>query len=342
MSDLDPVVVLKSLDLERLKFSNGYWRFRCPRCGDSAKHKSKTRGYLVNGGSILKSSVGCFNGCDTISFLKFIKDFGGKSILDSITFNSFRSKDTSAGILVNNTQTIENSGTGLLDYDPETIWRGLEPSKNHDEIEEYFESRLIVNRENRKYLYACLDQGALFKLDYCRDVKKYPALVYYDTNKRPVGLNVRLNTDRLKYRAVFDQGVNRGSVPFGIDKVKSDSFVIITEGEIDALSVINGVSCGSSAAWRRTVDVLASLNLIPILCFDTDFITNEGVLHSLKHAVEYKNINVFLPTKDWIYKDFNDALVKGGLTRNEITDYVHGHFYSGLKLKATLSKILRG
>lgn len=341
MSDLDPVVVLKSLKLELVKFSNGYWRFRCPRCGDSAKHKSKTRGYLFNGGTILKSSIGCFNGCDTISFVKFIKDFGGKSVLDGLTLESFKKKDDSVGILTGLSQMPAIKPTNL-NKKPETIWKGLEHSSKHGEIEEYFESRKINLDHTKKYLYACVDQGALFKMDYCKDVNKYPALVYYDLNNNPVGVNVRLNSNTLKYRAVFDQDVSRGNTPFGIDAITNDKFVIITEGEIDALSVINGVSCGSSVAWKRAVNAVTALDMKPIMCFDLDFISNEGVLHQLKLSVEYNKTNVFLPTKDWIYKDFNDALTIGGLSRQEITEYVTNHFYSGLKLKAILSKILRG
>ena len=74
MSYLDTKYLnLASATLQKYKrLKPGVWTFRCPYCGDSKKHKNKTRGYIfaVKGDHVFK----CHNCGITRSFSNFLKD----------------------------------------------------------------------------------------------------------------------------------------------------------------------------------------------------------------------------------------------------------------------------
>lgn len=325
---LSPVEALSKITvLERLHISNGYWRFRCPRCGDSAKHQSKTRGYLVEGPTISTSSIGCFNGCTTISFKSFIKQFGDADLIREVTTELFKSNEPNYGLLASVSNSVQKP-----EYVPVTSGVSanlLVRSAAGTSAEEYFESRRVY-KGFESTLGIITDPIEYFEKDVSYQTE-LPVIIYKDCNNNHVGYLIRVGLPNLKYLADFKYGYSRADHPFGLERIDKSQPVIITEGEIDAMSINNGVALGTVGAWSRVLPKLAGYN--HILYVDGDAKTNTQVKAIFESIIRTGLTSVFIPPADFKFKDANEALVSGNFTKSELTKYIIANSYSGLKLK---------
>lgn len=195
--------------------------------------------------------------------------------------------------------------------------------------ESYFESRRVF-KGFESTLGIITDPIEYFEKDVSYQAE-LPVIIYKDCNNNHVGYLIRVGLPNLKYLADFKYGYSRADHPFGIERIDKNQPVIITEGEIDAMSVNNGVALGTVGAWARVLPKLSGCN--HILYVDGDAKTNAQVRAIFESIIRSGSTSMFIPPTDFKFKDANEALVSGSFTRSELTKYIIANSYSGLKLK---------
>lgn len=283
------------------------YRARCPVCGDSRVSKSKKRFNIVRkpNGYLCY----CFN-CDySASLITFLKTYHDaeyrKYIFTLLKDEKVHKVDISMPI-------VHKEESALL-----------KPIKYCNEALEYLKKRNVPVERFDEFGY--VDNFDEF-IKSINDEKEYPQ------DRRIVAKLTNLNHE---VRGFQGRSLEKSSelryatiklsddCLFGLDKVSFDADVIVTEGVYDSVVVRNGVAILN--AKLQAID-----KIIPkekcILVYDNE-IYNQQVMSNLKDAIG-KGFRVFIPPKNWRYKDLNIASEE--ISIDYLTKAIKAHSYSGI------------
>lgn len=236
---------LVSSRLEKFKqVRNGVYTFRCPYCGDSEKHKNKTRGYFFakKSGLVYK----CHNCGVGRSFGNFLKDHAA-DLHDEYVLERYK-------------QGLTGKGRNVADPDfkfekpkfvkSQTDLPSVASLNNSHPAKGYLLGRGIPEKYFSEFYYAenfCQwtnQQKPTFK-----DVKKdHPRIIipFIDTDGNWFGYQGRSLdfNDKMRYITIMlDEDHPK---IYGLNRIKPQSTVYIVEGPFDSLFVENGVAmCGA-------------------------------------------------------------------------------------------------
>jgi len=217
------------------KIKTNLYNFRCPLCGDSKKNKTKARGYIYQ----LKNDTNfkCHNCGVNISFNNFLKQ------IDSTTHKEYTFEKFKQG----NTRRI------LVSDEPKFVFKkpvfktkiNLPLCSEVEKGKSYLESRKI-NPSKFYYAQNFKEFVNSLKLTFAKtdfDESRIIIPLYY--KKDLVGLQGRaLGSSPNKYITVmlFDDAPKI----YGLDEVKKDQTVYITEGPFDSTFISNAIAlCGA-------------------------------------------------------------------------------------------------
>lgn len=324
---------------------NDIYRFRCPFCGDSAKNKSKKRGYIYTHKDSVRFK--CHN-CGRPMFLaEFLKEIS-PSLAAQYRYEKFvePNKRTKNEIIAEETSpdVFKTSVKDQIKLTHKILGRCQKISdlpRDHDAIR-YLDSRKIPEHQQNRLFY--VDDTNII----CRSIPAYHekqlrrqeraiVIPFFDSDGILVYLQCRFMDAKdsdLRYMT-FEVEENTHKI-FGLDKIDWTKRVWIFEGPFDSMFVPNslavaGVSLLSEVKYLRE-NAKGGLTFV----FDKDYQGNADVFNQLKKAIDM-GLEVVIFDKSFPgKKDANDA-IKAGWNVNQLEQYLKDRACSGLKAKLALS-----
>jgi predicted RNA-binding Zn-ribbon protein involved in translation (DUF1610 family) len=322
MSFIDAKYIgLVSPRLQKFKqVKNNLYNFRCPYCGDSQRHKNKARGYIYQ----LKNdhNYKCHNCGMSKSFTNFLKD------LDQSLYDQYVMERYKQGI------TGKNSNTPNPTFDfKEPIFKNPKQFDLPTIAELNNEHPAKVYLKNRK-----IPDKFLKQLYYCEHFKKWtnqqkytfesidrdePRIIIPLINQGEIiGFQGRsLNKySKIKYiTIILDE--NQPKI-YGMDNVKKEETIYVTEGPLDSLFVRNSIAmCGADADISKWgID-----NFVRI--YDNEPRNTEIVSRYATSISRGERIVIWpISIKE---KDINDMVLSG----LDVQSVIESNTYSGLEAK---------
>ena len=319
---------LVSARLERFKqVRNGVYTFRCPYCGDSQKHKNKTRGYFFTkkSGLVFK----CHNCGVGRSFGTFLKE-NANDLHDEYVMERYKAGLTGKG---------RNVANPKFDFEKpvfkttanDTELQSIEQLNNEHPAREYLLGRKIPEEYFSNLFYTdefCTwvnTQKPTFK-----DVKKdHPRIIipFIDTDGTWFGFQGRsLDVhDKLRYITIMlDESKTK---IFGLNRVDFNKTIYITEGPFDSLYIDNAIAmAGADVDWELLHDKEV------VFVFDNER-RNKEIIKRIEKVID-KGYEVVIWPDNLREKDLNDMFIAG----HDVQSLVEFNTYSGLQAQIKLSE----
>ena len=305
-------VNLISVRLEKFKrVKTDLYNFRCPICGDSKKNKSKTRGYIYS----VKSNTNfkCHNCGASMSLNNFIKKVD-PAIHKQYSLEKFRDGHTGRNFVVD---------------EPEFKFEKPMFKERVDLplcSESKFASDYLQKRKlNPNHFYFSEDFSAFVKsfkeVEFDNLYKESRIVIPIHYQKKLVGFQGRaLSPNSIKYITIM---LNDDAPKiYGLDQIKKDESVYVTEGPFDSTFVCNAIAmCGADADVRRW-----GINN-PVWIYDNEP-RNREIVQRIGKTIESGDSIVIWPN-NIVEKDINDMVISG----HNIQSLIESNTYSGLEAK---------
>ena len=320
---------LISIKLQKFsKKKDGLYTFRCPYCGDSQKHKNKTRGYIYK----LKNdhNFKCHNCGVSRSFTNFLKD-NDPALHDQYVFERYKAGATGRG---SNTPAPKVSVPKMEFKKPEFKKKDFD-LKKISELNTSHPARLFL--ENRRIPDHYLDE--LYFVENFKEwtnTQKYTfnnldndeprIIIPLKNDKKIFGFQGRSLTPQSKVKyitIILDDGQPK---IYGLDSVNDKKPIYIVEGPFDSTFLENAVAmCGAdvdvrSLGWSDHIWVLDNEP------------RNREIVNRISKLIDRGQKVVIWP-ESIKEKDINDMI----LTGLNVQDVIDSNVYSGLHAKTKLT-----
>ena len=319
---------LVSIKLEKFsKKKQGLYNFRCPYCGDSERHKNKTRGYIYQ----LKNdhNFKCHNCGVSRTFTNFLKDTD-PGLHDQYVFERYRAGATGRG---SNTPEPKQ-----FKFDKPIFTKKDFDLPKISELNTSHPSRKFL--EDRKIPVKCLDE--LYFSDNFKEwtnSQKYtfenldndePRIIIPLKNHGEIfGFQGRsLNPkSKLKYITIILD--DKQPKIYGLDKVDWNKTVYVVEGPFDSMFIDNSIAMVGADIDR----------MFFVSKFETEFVMvydnekrNKQIVDRMEKSINLKFQIVIWP--DTIHqKDINDMVLSG----LNVQSVLESNVYSELQAKTKLT-----
>lgn len=314
--DFVDVKYINMISLKLLKFKkikNNLYNFRCPLCGDSQKNKNKTRGYLYQ----VKSNTNykCHNCGVNISFNNFLKQLD-PIVHKQYTFEKFKEGYTGKNFSVEEPEFVFQKPVFKAKLD-------LPKASSNIKVCKYLKDR---NLNPDKFYYAenfkewtntlipTFDEKSL-QYDEARIV--IPLRYQNDI----VGYQGRsLGSSRIKYITIMlDKTAPK---IYGLDEIKKDKTVYITEGPFDSEFIPNSIAmCGADGD-------ISEFGICDFVWIYDNEPRNSEIINRIERCISRGEKVVIWPSHI-VEKDINDMVISG----LDVKSMVESNTYSGLEAK---------
>ena len=318
-------VNLISARLDRFKqVRDGVYNFRCPYCGDSQKHKNKSRGYFFTKKSGLVYK--CHNCGVGRSFGNFLKDHCS-DIYDEYVMERYKSGLTGKG---------RNVADPVFKTEKPKFKKNLELENIASLNRKHPAIQYLQNRKIPENCFSSLYHAEEFctwvnkqKPTFENVKKDHPRIIlpfideqgeWFGFQGRSYGLN-----DRMRYITIMlDE--DRSKV-FGLNTVDFNKTVYVTEGPFDSLFIDNAIAmAGADIDW----DLLDGKDVVFV--FDNEK-RNKEIVDRMSRAIQKGHEAVIWPT-NLKEKDLNDMY----LTGHNVQSLVEFNTYEGLEAQVKLTE----
>lgn len=319
---------LVSARLERFKqVRNGVYTFRCPYCGDSQKHKNKTRGYFFakKSGLVFK----CHNCGVGRSFGNFLKE-NANDLHDEYVMERYKAGLTGKGRNVANPK-FEFEKPVFKTTANDTELQSIEQLNNEHPARGYLLGRQIPEEHFSNLFYTdkfcewVNTQKPTFK-----DVKKdHPRIIipFIDTDGTWFGFQGRsLDAhDKMRYITIMlDESKTK---IFGLNRVDFNKTIYITEGPFDSLYIDNAIAmAGADVDWELLHDKEV------VFVYDNEK-RNKEIIKRIEKVID-RGYEVVIWPDNLQQKDLNDMFIAG----HDVQSLVEFNTYSGLQAQIKLSE----
>jgi len=294
------------------RVKNNLFNFRCPICGDSKKNKSKTRGYFYT----IKADVNfrCHNCGASMTFSSFLKE------IDNVLHKQYVFERFKQG----------STGRGTVVEEPKF---NFEPPKFRSKIKlplAFTNSRACDYLKKRKLNPADFYYAEKFK-EFCNsykptfdDVKKDHSRIviplFYKNSM--IGFQGRSLNSWIQPKYLTVMFNDDAPKIFGLDNIRSDAPVFVTEGPFDSTFIRNSIAmCGSDGDVRKwgVSD--------PVWIYDNEP-RNKEIVRRVSDTIDRGDKIVIWPS-NILQKDINDMVLSG----HDVQSVVELNTYSGLEAK---------
>ena len=300
-------VSLLSPKLEKFTRKSEYlWNFRCPICGDSAKNKLKTRGYIYRRKSDLFYT--CHNCHTSISFGNFLKTLDG-SLFKEYQLDRF--KNESSGNVAKPDFSIAK--TKPVFKKKVTInLPSIEDLPNSHAAKGYVKDRKIPEKYFSQLFYAQNFHDFVKEMlpSYEKTLYDEPRLVipFYDEENNLLGFQGRdLLKSKVKYITIKLSDDNKKV--YGLNSLDKSKRVYVVEGPIDSMFLENSLAMMDASLYSV---ISAVGNLDYVFIYDNEPRNKEIVKHMQKTIEMGKNICIW-PKHLAHLKDINEMVQRGYL-----------------------------
>jgi len=326
MSYLDTKYLnLASATLQKYKrLKPGVWTFRCPYCGDSKKHKNKTRGYIfsVKGDHVFK----CHNCGITRSFSNFLKE-NAPHVYDEYVMERYKegtiggnvpkpdlTKFVSKPKFRKRSVNLEPLSTLNKSHPAKTyiLGRGI-PEDKLDRLYYCPKFKEWTNTQKQTFSSTSTDEDRII-------------IPLNDTDGNLIGFQGRSLYPNAKMRYITVMIEEDAPKLFGLDTVNTNDTIYIVEGPFDSFFLENSVAmCGSDVDIRT----FGWSNYIWV--YDNEPRSRQ-ITDKLSKSIDAGDKVVIWPNAIE-QKDLND-MSNAGIN---VKSVVQSNVYHGLKAKLELS-----
>jgi len=305
--------------------------FRCPFCGDSAKHRNKRRGYLYKNDTY--PSYFCFKCSVSYSTYKFLSELLNKTVgevkKDIAKEYSHLGKKSLLSILSQSPETPGNTPHESVrsTIDKVELLDSWEDLSTNSIAEEYIKKRRVLEApycpKNWKLYFDIKTKRLVIPWIRKHKVKYWQAR---SLNK----------TDDAKY--LFPKDTEKDL--FGLDEIDSSfPYIFLLEGAFDSMFVKNGIAIGGLDLTEYQKGLLEHLEDYYEFIYFTDNPWNDEA--SKKNIFKLIKINpkakFFCWDKNCEGKDVNDmVLLLNDLNKYTDENYLKSKILSGPQLKLKL------
>ena len=320
--------------------------FRCFYCGDSAKNKSKKRGYIIEKGTSSSSLLYYCHNCGTSKRFSSVlhdidpilhKEFTLEKLRESgASGTTFNKREESSKPFI---PAIEKFARRKFD----AVLKGLtkvSALRNDHPAKVYVSSRQIPPRHHYKLFYApkfmeWVNQIVPEKFSAQALKHDAPRLVipFIDQAGNMFAVQGRAldpNDTIRYYTIIIDQEKPR---VYGLDTVDLSKTTYILEGPIDSLFLPNAVALagGDNSDIERVVHKENA-----VFVFDNES-RNKDTVRRIEKAIESGYAVVIFP-ENIKSKDINDMVVKDGFTSDQLSDIIINNTFRGLQATLKLNQ----
>jgi len=302
------------------------WNFRCPKCGDSRKNKSKKRGYIYERKGLL--FFRCHNCSASMSFGNFLK------MVDPFLYQEYQMERYKS-----------NSGGNTPQPDwHKIISKPTFPEKNKINLPTL--ASLPDSHTAKKYvLERKIPAEWMDRLYYANDFKAFvdevfpgkninliaeePRIVipFFDRKQGLSGVQGRALSKTSKAKYLTSKRNEDCPKVFGLDRVDLTQNIYVLEGIFDSLFLPNAVATMDANLMSVATHVPASQCVfVP----DRD-VRNREIVKQVERMVN-ANVKVCLLPDNFPGKDLNEAIV-AGMSIDELKNVVDNNVFEGLKAR---------
>jgi len=293
----DKFVGMISPRLEKFKrVKAGTYNFRCPFCGDSKKNKSKARGYLYPKKSDLNYK--CHNCGATATFGYFLKR------IDEVLYKEYVMERYKEGLTGKGTVVPEPK---IEHKKPKFVYSILKDLPKISDLNtshparQYLAERKIPEQHFSKLYYA-EDFNAWAKTNNSYKESRI-VIPLKSIDGKLFGYQGRALNPKSKLRYITTILDSEYPKVYGLNNVKQDSTVYVTEGPFDSLFVENGIAmCGAD------VD-LSNFSWDFVYVYDNEP-RNPDIHRRMEQTISRGNKIVIWPSSI-TQKDINDMVLSG-------------------------------
>jgi predicted RNA-binding Zn-ribbon protein involved in translation (DUF1610 family) len=293
------------------KVKNNLYNFRCPLCGDSQRNKNKARGYLYQ----VKNNTNfkCHNCGANISFNNFLKQLD-TTIHKQYTFEKFKEGNTGRNFTVEEPKFHFDAPKFKPKLD-------LPKASENPNAKLYLENRKL-NPDKFYYSDRFKEWTNSLQSTFDSTENDEPRIIiplFYQNTL--VGFQGRaLGPNKIKYITIM---LNDDAPKiYGLDEVKKDQTVYITEGPFDSTFIRNAIAlCGADG----DVDKWGIRN--PVWIYDNE--PRNAEIHSRISRVIDNGERVVIWPSTIREKDINEMILSG----LNVQSVIESNTYSGLEAK---------
>ena len=293
------------------RVKNNLYNFRCPICGDSQTNKNKARGYLYQ----IKNNTNykCHNCGVNVSFNNFLKQIDTE-IHKQYIFEKFKEGNTGKNF---------TTEAPVLHFEAPKFKSKLDLPKasENPDAKAYLEKRKL-NSNNYYYAERFKEWTNSLRPTFDFVGKDEPRIIiplFYQNTL--VGFQGRaLGSNKVKYITIML--TDDAPKIYGLDEIKKDTTVYITEGPFDSTFISNAIAlCGADGDIDKWgIDD-------PVWIYDNEP-RNTEILSRISRVIEMGQKVVIWPStiKE---KDINDMILSG----LNVQSMIELNTYSGLQAK---------
>ena len=293
------------------KVKNNLYNFRCPLCGDSQRNKNKARGYLYQ----VKNNTNfkCHNCGANISFNNFLKQLD-LTIHKQYIFEKFKEGNTGRNFTVEEPKFHFDAPKFKPKLD-------LPKASENPDAKLYLENRKL-NPDKFYYSDKFKEWTNSLQPIFDSTEKDEPRIIiplFYQNTL--VGFQGRaLGPNKIKYITIMLD--DNAPKIYGLDEVKKDQTVYITEGPFDSTFICNSIAlCGADG------DVTKWGICNPVWIYDNE--PRNAEIHCRIERCISNGEKVVIWPSPIKEKDINEMILSG----LDIQSVIESNTYSGLEAK---------
>jgi hypothetical protein len=305
------IMIISSRLQKFKKVKNNLYNFRCNLCGDSQRNKNKARGYLYQ----VKNNTNfkCHNCGANVSFNNFLKQLD-LTIHKQYTFEKFKEGNTGRNFTAEEPKF-------HFDAPKFKTKLNLPKASENPDAKSYLENRKLNSDKfyySDKFKEWTNSLQPIFDSTEQDEPRIIIPLFYQNTL---VGFQGRaLGSSKIKYITIMlDDDAPK---IYGLDEVKKDQTVYITEGPFDSTFISNAIAlCGADG----DVDKWGIRN--PVWIYDNE--PRNAEIHSRISRVIDRGERVVIWPSTIKDKDINEMILSG----LNVQSVIELNTYSGLEAK---------
>ena len=316
---------LASATLQKYKkLKPGVWTFRCPYCGDSKKHRNKTRGYIfsVKGDHVFK----CHNCGVTRSFSNFLKD-NAPHVYDQYVMERYKEGTIGGNVSKPDLSQFVSKPKfkkRTVDLEPLSCLNNFHLAKKY-----ILDRGIPENKLDRLYYCPKFKEWSNTQKQTFPDTTNDEARIIIplnDTDGNLIGFQGRSLSPNAKMRYITVMLDENAPKLYGLDHINKNETIYIVEGPLDSFFLENSVAmCGSDVDIR-------SFNWSDYIWVYDNEPRSKQITDKLSKSIDSGDKVVIWPSHIE-EKDLNDMANSGV----NVKSVVQSNVYQGLKAKLQLS-----
>lgn len=333
-------VNLLSMHLDKFtKVDTNLWNFRCPICGDSAKNKSKKRGYIyTKSQAMYYSCKNCDFGTTLYGLIKQVNpslaaEYNRECYIEKNSTTK-PEHDVEEELPEISTKACRLNGVTVKKPFDGKLTRLDELPEDHEAIV-YCNNRQIPKSQFRKLFYikniSTITELPGFRKyeDRVKGKESRIVIPYYNIDGKMTGVTCRaIGNSNLRYISL--KLVEDESLIFGVSGIDHSKPIYVTEGAFDSLFVDNCIAVGGTGMGKLNTLGIDKSKLI--IVFDNQP-RNPEVVGIIERTIQ-KGYFVVIWGTEVKKKDINDMHLAG----ENYIDQLKNRVYNGLMARVQFNQ----